>query len=1563
MRKIYFKILLLMALLFWFIQNSFAIDFLDTTISWDRYVFQDDWNVRYLPSWGSWQTLTINWDLHLNEVTSSWQNYMLMSPNVSDKSLKVIWDKIFMYWGDYTSWSNKTYWGGGFLYVFDTSANNYSCTFSLYWISRLKNADIKLIDGKYYLMPGLIYNETLSSSSTWNYNGSRVYEINLSDCSYDTWTMDYASASYIVSDTLIDNRYLLIWWDFTYDDCTRCSSYEGNIVWKYRLYDTINNDWLYSWQNLPELDFKYFSSKDLPLVFTYNWEIYYKPKYEYDHPNSRFGSSSGTENSKRSAKYYKYNPINNSVTLFTSSWIKFLDNTNLESIWTTLYSIWSEASFWSYWYSDSSDDMSWIYAINTSTLNSATKVSPTLNWYTSSNYLLSSGTNIVCTDWIDNLVFFDWSFWVYNKTNNTLTNITSNLTSNYWGSDLISWVASYSPVITNSNKCRYEWNNKFSFLDWWNSSKKFTIDISDYSVVKEDIDSKELYYHSKYIGILDNVAYSFWYDPNWNYNYWPLWISEETSSWRNYSEYVLSVVSTTLNYAPTIASISSDNSYINISNVNSFPFDINNISDTDSDQTITYLFSTDWTNYSSIWTSSSPVNLTKYSFSEDLSWLLDWTKSFYLKANDWIVDSNIVSVFIDKDTVAPTISEVTPISTYINDSTPDYTFSSTENWGIWYTNCLSSTLSAVSWNNTITLNSLIDWIYNNCKIKVTDTAWNSSSDLTISTFNVDTVAPVSPSNVTYNSGSSYSQSRTISISLTHSNESDVDEWCVVNWNETISDCSWTWTKPTSFTFSSDWTKTLKFYVKDLAGNTNSYSPITTILVDTVNPVINITTDVDSSYSNTWKTIVANLTESNINTFGYVVVDNSVTCDSSLNYTSYTSWSNINLNSENYNWKKICFEAMDLAQRTDYNSSSQIQNIDMTVPNNPNYSSAYQSGWNKVSFSGSCNYENWLSFVVVDNWTEIARETLTSSCNIDYTYTLSDSVVTHNIDYYLEDLASNKSTVKSFIAYVDSSWVLITPKSWKTVWPLITFFWYASPNTNVSVINTSDSSEIASWNTDNNGTFTIETTTSQALWSLTIDLVVNSVPKSEPRTITVDSESIIVPEIDEETIYSKYSWIKDIYSFEAQVISFLATWEALSYYKVYSYADVNWERVITEIAEWQFDSDWEANISSNVALPGWDNEIIIIDTVHEVSSNIIYMVISDPFWIVYDSVTKEPIVWAEISFCLEWETELATFPFLHWEPQPNPVVTDSNWRYFSYHEVWTKLYYCKVEAEWYTFPSTIVASWNNNLDNTPNIWSHGQVFEIIATPLHIDIPLDPVKQISWWWAGWGWISNYGYIYNYKDEKNVSSNWNRILTVYSEKWTKSLDKTYYRIFNWWVYSNDVYEVLYDKWLNKKYYSWINVDKALTINITDLDLPSNFKVYIKYDEEKEYKLFNDYTLNWKTISFETLRWFKLYIDKSEEEIAKVSEDIIEKSYPEYDFYEVKYYLDIDPYTSIITYNNWNKKYLDKFEKLSNDIILTKFPKAFKKIDSMKNPSGNYKIAYNYLWKIYNNRIKTIQ
>ena len=101
----------------------------------------------------------------------------------------------------------------------------------------------------------------------------------------------------------------------------------------------------------------------------------------------------------------------------------------------------------------------------------------------------------------------------------------------------------------------------------------------------------------------------------------------------------------------------------------------------------------------------------------------------------WLIGSLTLSSFTVDDPTSPTITEVTAVTTPTNDSTPNYTFSSDQAGTITYGgSCSSSTTSAISGNNTITLNSLNDGTYSDCTIRVTNASGYVSDSLTITSF-------------------------------------------------------------------------------------------------------------------------------------------------------------------------------------------------------------------------------------------------------------------------------------------------------------------------------------------------------------------------------------------------------------------------------------------------------------------------------------------------------------------------------------------------------------------------------------------------------------------------------------------------------------------------------------------------------------------------------------------------------------------------------------------------------------------------------------------------------------
>ena len=108
-----------------------------------------------------------------------------------------------------------------------------------------------------------------------------------------------------------------------------------------------------------------------------------------------------------------------------------------------------------------------------------------------------------------------------------------------------------------------------------------------------------------------------------------------------------------------------------------------------------------------------------------------------------IASSNSVTVATTvTDTTAPVIETVTAVTTPTSDSTPDYTFYSSEAGTITYGgSCAtagSATTNAITGHTLITYNTLSDGSYINCTITVTDLAGNISNTLPVTPFTVNT---------------------------------------------------------------------------------------------------------------------------------------------------------------------------------------------------------------------------------------------------------------------------------------------------------------------------------------------------------------------------------------------------------------------------------------------------------------------------------------------------------------------------------------------------------------------------------------------------------------------------------------------------------------------------------------------------------------------------------------------------------------------------------------------------------------------------------------------------------
>ena len=127
------------------------------------------------------------------------------------------------------------------------------------------------------------------------------------------------------------------------------------------------------------------------------------------------------------------------------------------------------------------------------------------------------------------------------------------------------------------------------------------------------------------------------------------------------------------------------------------------------------------------------------------------------------------------DATAPTVAQVTGVTTPTNDTTPSYTFSSSETGTITYGgSCSSPTTSASSENNTISFNALAEETYSDCSVKVTDNATNESNTLTVSSFTIDITAPTVSSVSSSTVNGTYRTDGNITLTVTFSEQVTVD---------------------------------------------------------------------------------------------------------------------------------------------------------------------------------------------------------------------------------------------------------------------------------------------------------------------------------------------------------------------------------------------------------------------------------------------------------------------------------------------------------------------------------------------------------------------------------------------------------------------------------------------------------------------------------------------------------------------------------------------------------------------------------------------------------------------
>jgi len=135
------------------------------------------------------------------------------------------------------------------------------------------------------------------------------------------------------------------------------------------------------------------------------------------------------------------------------------------------------------------------------------------------------------------------------------------------------------------------------------------------------------------------------------------------------------------------------------------------------------------------------------------------------------------AIFIN--TIAPTLTQVTPVPTPTNDSTPNYTFSSDEQGTITYGGDCSSSdttvgaLDILPANKTVNFNTLADGVHSNCTIKVTDRAGNDSNTLNVTAFTVDTIPPTVTGVTSTLGNGSYKAGQVVPVTVTFDEDVNV----------------------------------------------------------------------------------------------------------------------------------------------------------------------------------------------------------------------------------------------------------------------------------------------------------------------------------------------------------------------------------------------------------------------------------------------------------------------------------------------------------------------------------------------------------------------------------------------------------------------------------------------------------------------------------------------------------------------------------------------------------------------------------------------------------------------
>ena len=379
------------------------------------------------------------------------------------------------------------------------------------------------------------------------------------------------------------------------------------------------------------------------------------------------------------------------------------------------------------------------------------------------------------------------------------------------------------------------------------------------------------------------------------------------------------------------------------------------------------------------------------------------------------------------DTSAPTLSQVTAVTSPTNDNTSSYTFSSTEAGSITYGgSCSSSTTASTTDNNTITFNALADETYSNCKISVTDNASNTSDNLSVNSFTIDTVKPIlaqvtpvtTPTNNT-TPGYAFSSDEAGTISYSGCSQGGTS---AINGTNSI-----------SFGTLSEASYSCTIIVTDSAENASSELSVNTFVIDTTAPTVS---SISSSTSDGAYKLNDNITVT-VTFNENVIVDNSsgnprIQLETGTNdrYASYISGNSTNILSFLYT-----VQSGDNSSVLDYKATDSLSanssNIRDNATNNATLTLTSPGASGSLGANKSIVVDGIVPTVTnVSSSTDNGSYTLND--NITVTVTFNENVIVDNSsgnpriqletgtnDSYANYISGNSTSILSFLYTVQS----------------------------------------------------------------------------------------------------------------------------------------------------------------------------------------------------------------------------------------------------------------------------------------------------------------------------------------------------------------------------------------------------------------------------------------------------------------------------------------------------------------------------------------------------------------